>query len=86
MDIELCRWGRLVIVMMFCTLSSWGQRLDVRSVGQLEARQYERGNGRGGCSRVSMGHVNVFTGWLIDGPNIPGRPFWVMRHRTPLLT
>ena len=26
------------------------------------------------------------TGWLIDGPNIPGRPFWVMRHRTPLLT
>ena len=27
-----------------------------------------------------------FTGWLIDGPNIPGRPFWVMRHRTPLLT
>ena len=29
---------------------------------------------------------NVFTGWLIDGPNIPGRPFWVMRHRTPLLT
>ena len=63
MDIELCRWGRLVIVMMFCTLSSWGQRLDVRSVGQLEARQYERGNGRGGCSRVSMGHVNVFCSW-----------------------
>lgn len=28
----------------------------------------------------------VLTGWLIDGPNIPGRPFWVMRHRTPLLT
>ena len=28
----------------------------------------------------------LLTGWLIDGPNIPGRPFWVMRHRTPLLT
>lgn len=28
----------------------------------------------------------TLTGWLIDGPNIPGRPFWVMRHRTPLLT
>ena len=28
----------------------------------------------------------IITGWLIDGPNIPGRPFWVMRHRTPLLT
>ncbi len=37
------------------------------------------------------GHVGpnlgfLETGWLIDGPNIPGRPFWVMRHRTPLLT
>ena len=28
----------------------------------------------------------LHTGWLSDGPNIPGRPFWVMRHRTPLLT
>ena len=35
------------------------------------------------CSESKRIHE---TGWLIDGPNIPGRPFWVMRHRTPLLT
>ena len=35
---------------------------------------------------VLFGDFKEFTGWLIDGPNIPGRPFWVMRHRTPLLT
>ena len=36
------------------------------------------------CSVLRV--MKIITGWLIDGPNIPGRPFWVMRHRTPLLT
>ncbi len=35
---------------------------------------------------IPFSSAKRFTGWLIDGPNIPGRPFWVMRHRTPLLT
>ena len=37
-------------------------------------------------TRVYPAFTIIKTGWLIDGPNIPGRPFWVMRHRTPLLT
>ena len=37
-------------------------------------------------SNGSVKNAIRLTGWLIDGPNIPGRPFWVMRHRTPLLT
>lgn len=63
MDIEICWRRRLAIIMMLWALSSLGQLIDVHSVGQLETRQYERGNGRSECSRVSMGHVNVFCPW-----------------------
>ena len=45
---------------------------------------------RSECFSLSLESIATnrieLTGWLIDGPNIPGRPFWVMRHRTPLLT
>lgn len=50
------------------------------------ARATDPGKDQGEANAPFVENKLSLTGWLIDGPNIPGRPFWVMRHRTPLLT
>lgn len=69
---------------------------DDGKIDWLTARHFCQRRSRYACLEAQLRLVHAFvyqhfpeiviTGWLIDGPNIPGRPFWVMRHRTPLLT